>query len=272
MTGALLTEFVYEDIGNPRSDKSMKIITDLHEFMDPEMLLPAFYAMQNGYIVEVITGPNFYAKPRDYKERYPKAIELSDGFELNFVSSNRAIVKKVSCEKEVKEATGREAAQLLTALAEKNKKPILYHLAANACLEAIKTDCERFDLMSLLSHNCYKDLLFHSSVKYAEKALALAKADERAGASSDLGFFYSKIGNYEDSIKVLEKGMESNDKQKYIHNNLATTHHILAAKNGKKKNFYEAGKHYEKELENTPNHPYAASMLESLIMLEKLMK
>lgn len=260
---------------NTTRKKTIRMITDLDELLEPEYSLPIFYALQNGYDVQIIIGPEFYCRPENYKKIYPDAIELSDGFSLEFTPEDSAVISNLKNRKSnenAKSVIDSETAKILTALAEKNKKPILHSIAANACVETMRKEGECYEMMSMLAYNLYKSSSIYSSVSAAEKALSLAGPEEKAEASSSLGFLYSKAGLYDKSIDVLKMGMDVDGTQKYIHNNLATTHHILAAKYEKKIDFEEAETHYLKELENTPDHPYAETMLSHVKRLKGLME
>lgn len=251
---------------------SIRIVEgELNEIFDsPLQTLALKNAANRGVDVQIITGPNIYFKEKDFSKIYEEPIELKDNLKLSFSKGGLASMGRGSPSEETIK-TAKEKALIFSYTARMNEKPILFSLASQACEDAMKKEGGSYDLLSLLAFNQYKNADFSGAVRTAEKAREASKGTSyEAEAHSNLGFIYPKVGRYGDAIKVLEKGIELNEEQIYIHNNLATAYHLLAASAGKPEHFKKADKHYRKELENTPDHQTAEKMLNQVNILERL--
>lgn len=256
-----------------QAQKSIKMVSgELEELANPFFTYSLEDALERGVDVQIISGPAFYiGRSVDHSEIYGKPIKLKDGLSLSFSGGSVATIGTESFLGEESTRTDKERATLLSYIAEKNNKPILFQIASQACRDAMKKEGESYDLLRLLGYNQYKNTDFYGAVETFEKAKRVSiGTSEQAEACSNLGFIHSKVGRYGEGILELEEGIGLNEEQIYAHNNLATIFHLLAASKGKQKYFTESKSHYEKELEITPDHPTAERMLGQINRLEEL--
>jgi len=248
----------------------IKEITDYDE-LTPVKHLVYKECLDRGANVEVICGPT-QAKIVNLTKRYLGPIKLGNGSILSFSPDNVAKIYSKDNSVNVNEISPYEKCRWFTGLSVLSKKPVVARLAAQVCEEAIEKDRKNPVLYGYLGGNLYRDADLTGAICAWREEYELSSGKTGfAGACSDLGFGYSKIGNYPEAIKLLEKSIGLEPEGIFAHNNLATVQHLLAAKTGKAKHCALAEQNYLKELEINSDHHYAEKMLRKVQRLGKIL-